>query len=403
MIHPDSSRIGHLAPRVMRILSLALAAVLASGFEQRTFKTAVDLVTVDVTVVDKDGKPITDLKPEDFEVWISQRPRKVVTIDRRIYGATAPASPAAPSPGADRAETSARRMFILAIDEHSLQVASAMAAVNAAERFIDKLQPDDLVGVYAYPTGKATHDLTTDHGAAKRTLRNIMGLRVEPEGRFHMSLSEIIDVANRDQQVQRRVFDRECRGGGCNYTDIRDEAISLVGFLEMTVTQSVGGLRGLTRGLGEIPGRKILLLVSGGLISSGGMGRVNSNAETTQLGREAAAANLDVFALHLDWSFQEALASRGGLRTSYMRDSTMAATGLEMVAGTAGGSVIRVRGTSPEVAFDRVLRETSAYYVLGVEGSEEDRDGRPHPIRVRVKRKGAEWRSRSEVIIPPRR
>ena len=391
----------------MRILSLALAAVLASGFQQQTFNTAVDLVTVDVTVVDKDGKPITDLKTEDFEVWISQRPRKVVTIDRRIYGATAPASPAAPSSdGADRAGTtalSARRMFILAIDEHSLQVASAMAAVKAAEGFIDKLQPDDLVGVYAYPTGKATHDLTTDHGAAKRTLRNIMGLRVEPEGRFHMSLSEIIDVANRDQQVQRNVFDRECKGGGCRLTDIRDEAISLVGFLEMTVTQSVGGLRGLTRGLGEIPGRKILVLVSGGLIASDrGMGRANSNAETMQLGREAAAANLDVFALHLDWSFQEALASRGGLRSSYMRDSTMAATGLEMVAGTAGGSVIRVRGTSPEVAFDRVLRETSAYYVLGVEGSEEDRDGRPHPIRVRVKRKGAEWRSRSEVIIPKR-
>ena len=390
----------------MRILSLALAAVLASGFQQQTFNTAVDLVTVDVTVVDKDGKPITDLKTEDFEVWISQRPRKVVTIDRRIYGATAPASPAAPSSDADRGGTtalSARRMFILAIDEHSLQVASAMAAVKAAEGFIDKLQPDDLVGVYAYPTGKATHDLTTDHGAAKRTLRNIMGLRVEPEGRFHMSLSEIIDVANRDQQVQRNVFDRECKGGGCRLTDIRDEAISLVGFLEMTVTQSVGGLRGLTRGLGEIPGRKILVLVSGGLIASDrGMGRANSNAETMQLGREAAAANLDVFALHLDWSFQEALASRGGLRTSYMRDSTMAATGLEMVAGTAGGSVIRVRGTSPEVAFERVLRETSAYYVLGVEGSEEDRDGRPHPIRVRVKRKGAEWRSRSEVIIPKR-
>lgn len=387
----------------MKIISLALAAVLASGFQRQTFKTAVDLVAVEVTVVDKDGKPIADLKTEDFEVWISQRPRKVVTIDRRIYGATAPASPA-PIPGADRTETapSARRMFILAIDEHSLQAGSAMAAVNAAERFIDKLQPDDLVGVYAYPTGKATHDLTTDHGAAKRTLRNIMGLRVEPEGRFHMSLSEIIDVANRNQQVQRNVFDRECRGGGCQYNDIRDEAISLAGFLEMTVTQSVGGLRGLTRGLGEIPGRKILLLVSGGLISSGGMGRVNSNAETTQLGREAAAANLDVFALHLDWSFQEALASRGGLRSSYMRDSTMAATGLEMVAGTAGGSVIRVRGTAPEVAFDRVLRETSAYYVLGVEGSEEDRDGRPHPIRVRVKRKGAEWRSRSEVIIPKR-
>ncbi|HYN09035.1 MAG TPA: VWA domain-containing protein [Vicinamibacterales bacterium] len=390
----------------MRILSLALAAVLAAGFQRQTFKTAVDLVAVEVNVVDKDGKPIEDLKPEDFEVWISQRPRKVVTIDRRSYGSTAPAPPAAPIPGDNRAQPSApsaRRMFVLAVDEHSLQAGSAMAAMSAAERFIDKLQPDDLVGVYAYPTGTAKHDLTTDHGAAKRTLRNIMGLRVEPEGRFHMSLSEIIDCANGDPQVLRNVLQRECRGGGCSINDIRQEAIGLVGFLEMTVTQSVGALRGLARGLGETPGRKILVLVSGGLISTDHMrGRLNSSAEITEFGREAAAANLDVFALHLDWSFQEALSSKGGLRLSYFRDSNMAATGLEMVAGTAAGRVIRVRGTSPEVAFDRVLRETSAHYLLGVECSEEERDGRPHPIRVRVKRKGAEVRSRSEVIIPRR-
>jgi hypothetical protein len=171
----------------------------------------------------------------------------------------------------------------------------------------------------------------------------------------------------------------------------------------MTVTQSVGALRGVVRGLGEIPGRKILVLVSGGLISTDrSSGRVNSNAEIAQLGREAAAANLDVFALHLDWSFQEALASRGGLRTSYFRDSTIAATGLEIVAGTAGGTVIRVRGTSPDIAFDRIMRETSAYYVLGVDCAEEDRDGRPHPIRVATKRKGAELRSRNQVIIPRR-
>jgi hypothetical protein len=257
--------------------------------------------------------------------------------------------------------------------------------------------------VYAYPTGAAKHDLTTDHAAARRTLRNIMGLRLEPESRFHMSLSEIIDCASGDLQVQRTVFERECRGGACRLTDIRDDAISLAGFLEMTVTQSVGRLRGLVRGLGEIPGRKILVLVSGGLIATDrGSGRVNSGTEITQLGRDAAAANLDVFALHLDWSFQEALSSKGGLRPSYFRDSTMAATGLEMVAGAAAGTVIRVRGTSPEVAFDRVLRETSAYYVLGVEGSEADRDGRPHPILVKIKRKGAEVRHRSEVIIPRR-
>jgi VWFA-related protein len=388
-----------------RVVALALAAILASAFQRQTFNTAVDLVAVDVTVVDKDGKPVEDLALADFEVSISGRARKVVTIDRLKYGA-APSGPSAVPPGDGRGPTtapSARRMYLLAVDEHSLQAGSALAAINAAERFIDKLHPDDLVGLYSYPTGAAKYDLTTDHAAVRRALRSVMGLRVEPEVRFHMTLSEIIDVASGDVQAQRNILQRECPRGGCNLIEIKNDAISAVGFLEMTVTQSVGSLRGLVRGLGETPGRKILVLISGGLISTDrSSGRANSMTEISQLGREAAAANLDVFALHLDWSFQEALASKGGLRTSYFRDSTIAATGLEIVAGTSGGTVIRVRGTSPDVAFDRIMRETSSYYVLGVESVDEDRDGRPHPIRVRVKRRGAEVRSRSEVIIPRR-
>jgi hypothetical protein len=170
----------------------------------------------------------------------------------------------------------------------------------------------------------------------------------------------------------------------------------------MTVSQSVAGLRGLVRGLAAIPGRKVVVLVSGGLVNSDrSSGRANSSQQIALLGREAAVANLELFALHLDWSFQQAL-STGQLRPSALRESGIAATGLEIVAGTAGGAVIRVPGTSPDVAFDRVLRETSAYYLLGVEAAEDDRDGRPHAISVKVKRKGAEVRSRAEVIIPRR-
>jgi VWFA-related protein len=389
-----------------RILPLALAAVLLQSAPQQSFKTAIDLVEVEVTVLDRSGKPVENLTPADFEVWTSGKPRKVVEIYRRTYGQTAAASSAAPVTSDDRAQTAAPgsgRKFILAIDEHSLQVGAGLAAVNAAERFIDRLQPTDLVGVHAYPTGTVTHDLTSDHAAVRRVLRNIRGLRVEPEGRFHLTVSEVIDIASGDPQAQRAVLQRECGRGGCRSDEIRAEATTLAAFLEMTATQSIAGLRGLVRGLGEIPGRKILVLVSGGLVSTDrSSGRVDPRAEISQLGRDAAAANLDVFALHLDWSFQESLASKGGLRTSYFRDSNLAATGLEIVAGTAGGTVIRVRGTSPDVAFSRIMRETSAYYVLGVECGDEDRDGRPRPIRVRVKRSGIEIRHRSQVIVPAR-
>ena len=292
-------------------------------------------------------------------------------------------------------------MFILAVDEHSLHVSNALAAVNAAERFIDRLQPDDLVGLQAYPTGSAHHDLTTDHAAVRLAVRKTTGLFQEPSSKFRLSPSEAIDIASGDRDSLMTVLKRECPSLPCNLIDIRNEAISLAGSIEMRVSQSVGGLRGLVRSLEKVPGRKMLVLVSGGLISTDrGMGRANATAEIAQLGRETAQANVAIFALHLDWSFIESLSSRGGLRTSYFRDSNMAASGLETVAGTAGGTVFRVYGTSPDAAFDRVLRETSAHYLLGVDPGPEDRDGQARSIRVKVKRRGAQARSRTSVIIP---
>jgi VWFA-related protein len=387
---------------MIRVL-LLFAAALALQAQQPTFKSGVDLVAVDVHVVDLQGRPVVDLKPEDFEVQIAGDRRKVASAElisydsataapRAIEAAAAPVTEDVPRP---------RRMFILAVDEHSLHISNAMAAVNAAERFIDKLLPDDLVGLYAYPTGVATHDLTNDHASVRREVRKITGLYSEPMGRFNLSPSEAIDIASGDRDALMAVFRRACMGGSCTQTEIRNEAISFAGTIEMRVSQSLGGLRGLVRGLEDVPGRKTLVMVSGGLITTDrGMGRANAHAEIASLAREVARSNISVFALHLDWSFLESLSSRSGLRLSYFRDSNMAATGLEMVAGAAGGAVFRVHGTSPDVAFDRVLRETSAHYLLGVEIASADRDGEVKPIRVRVNRRNTTVRSRTTVLVP---
>ena len=331
---------------MIRVLLLFVAA-LALQAQQPTFKSGVDLVAVDVHVVDRQGRPVTDLKPGDFEVEIAGDRRKVASAELISYD-TATAAPAVTATPDTAPPTTAetprpRRMFILAVDEHSLHASNAMAAVNAAERFIDKLQPDDLVGLYAYPTGAATHDLTTDHASVRREVSRIAGLYSEPMGRFDLSPSEAIGIASGDRDMQLQVFRRACASGGCNQNEIRNEAISLAGTIEMRVSQSLGGLRGLVRGLEDIPGRKTLVMVSGGLIMTDrGTGRANATAEIASLAREVARANISVFALHLDWSFLEAVSSRSGLRLSYFRDSNMAATGLEMIAGAAGGAVFRV-------------------------------------------------------------
>ena len=74
-------------------------------------------------------------------------------------------------------------------------------------------------------------------------------------------------------------------------------------------------------------------------------------------------------------------------------------SGLETIAGAAGGSLFQVF-VGADIAFDRVLRETAAAYLLGVEPLEGDRDGKTHRISVKVRMSGAEVRSRREVMLP---
>jgi len=388
---------------MLRIPCFAAAILLAMMQQQPAFRTGVDLVAVEVTVIDRDGAPIAGLTPADFEVSISGHARRVVKAEWLTYGAeritptTATLAGDAPGPPVTRAP---RRQYVIAIDEESFQPAAAIAAKTAAARFIDKLRPDDYVGVYAYPTGKANMALTQDHAAVKKVLDGVNALRHEPPGRFHMNAAEIVDIANGDKEVLRNVVERECESG-CTARDVFTEANGLAGYLEMNVTRSVEGLRGLVRGLARLPGRKVLVLVSGGLVSSDRAGRRVSSVSTIRtLTHDAAAANLELFVLHLDWSFLESFAEINAPATSYYRNSDLAASGLEILAGVLGGDVTRVLGTSPDFAFNRVLSKTSAYYLLGVEPADDDRDGKPHPIKVKVKRRGADVMSRAEVTIP---
>jgi VWFA-related protein len=387
---------------MIRIQFLAAMVLLAAPQERQTFKADVELVAVEATVIDNKDTPVQGLGPDDFAVTISGRPRRVVKAEWLTYGTERAALSGAPArAAADAASTPAtpppQRKYIVAIDEESFQPAAVRAAKAAAEKFVDKLRPDDYVGVYAYPTGKANMALSHDHAAVKKELAGVNALHHEPISQFHMAVGEIVDIANGDKRVLAEVAQRE----SADPKQVTTEANGLATYLEFEVTRSVDGLRGLIRGLARVPGRKVLVLVSGGLVSSDRVGkRVSSGSTIRTLTHDAAAANLELYVLHLDWSFIEAFAERNQLASSFYRDSDLARTGLEIMAGTLGGDVTRVHGTNPDFAFNQVLSKTSAYYLLGVEPDDKDRDGKPHEIKVKVQRRGVTVLHRTEVTIP---
>ena len=385
------------------------------------FKSGVELMAVDVSVVDGSGQPVRGLRPDQFEVLLDGRPRRVASAEMLDFVTSA--KPAGPAAAVARPVFSSNehpvdgaavgRLIYIAVDQASFRTAGAYGAMEAARRFIDRVQPSDRVGLIAFPVPGPVIDASRNHELARTAMTKILGtadpLRSQTGSRVSLSLAEGIDIRANEQMVFDGVVVRECpnlRGPtleGCKQ-DVLSEAAGIGLAADIQANRSISGLQGVIRGLAQIRERKILVLVSAGLPVSD---RIGANAQNSGpiylLGREAAAANLSLHVLHIDSTFLDAFSPanrRGpGLDSDLWREMSMMSTGLEIVAASGGGSLHRVVAGA-EAAFDQVLRETAASYVLGVEPAEGDRDGKTHRIRVRVSVPGVGVHSRTEVVLP---
>jgi len=388
--------------RALDVVALAALSLAGSLWQQPVFKGGVDLIVVDAQVVDRRGQPMLDLDDADFEVRINTKRRRIISA-QLVHQApsTRTTIPAGAGGVADQQVSTVPRAFVLAVDESSFQPQHALAAMKAARRFVDQIPSSDLVAVYKYPIGDSSLVFTTDRDVASRQLASVVGGLQLPYTRRNIRASEVVDIAAGDADVLTAVARRECPMQPC-YREVTNEARELAVAFEMQVAQSVNGLRRLLKVLSRYPGRKILVVVSGGLLSSDRIGgRPDVRGLIDQVAAEASLANTVLYVLHVDSSFLDVFSPRGGLATaSIMRDSAVLGSGLERFAGKSGGALFRVEADAGDAAFDRILRETSAHYLLAVESEPGDYDGRVHYLVVRVGRRGAIVRSRATVALP---
>jgi VWFA-related protein len=383
--------------------------------QQPVFRTGVDLLRVDVQVVGDRGEPNPMLRAEDFEVAIDGRTRRVISAELVQY--------AAPAPDAARAAVSIRtpgtvpedsRLYVLAVDQASISAGGLMEVRQAVRRFVAQLRPEDMIGLYDFPFRLPGLDLTHDHSAVARAFERIVGLRDRQLGVFSLLPSEIIDITSGDRDALDKVVLRECDPDDTSCpTAVRQEAHAMAGYYETEAQQRLHGISNLVYGLSRVPGRKTVIMISGGMMSTTRTGgRPDVTGVMGLIGEAAAAADANFYVIHWDMSFFDAY-SASTRRTAHaphhafqslFDDRIAMSQGLEWFAGKSGGALLRVEAGTGDNAFTRVLRETSAYYLLGVEPQPEDRDGEAHFLRVRVKPRGSTVRHRTQVLIPiPRR
>jgi VWFA-related protein len=375
-----------------------------------TFRSAVDVIAVDVQVVDKDGRPVLGLTPDKFEVTIEGRRRRVVSADLVDYSRTAADAETSARPTLTTAMTQGR-VILIAIDCLSISSGVAQSAIVAAKNLISHLPADDFVGLFVYPVGPQLAP-TTNHAAVAHAVESLIPQLDAPMSTFHLNASDIIDLSTLTGggSAEGEALDlvTQLCGGDPNCAQrLRDEVLGLVIYYEGEGYASLEMFRTWLKSLVLVPGAKTVVLISGGLIAADIPGaRPNLNELGIAVGKSAAQSNVRVYTMFLDQGWREQMAAEtrnGRLRMEYVeRESTIRERWLDEFSGGAGGSLLKVLAGNGEAAVDRILSETSAYYLLGVQPDEADRDGRAHSINVKVSQRSVTVRGRTWVMIPSR-
>jgi VWFA-related protein len=324
---------------------------------------------------------------------------------------------------------------MLAVDAGSFSIGNSRGAVAAARGFLERLQPNDLVGVYTYPLGPRV-DPTFDRAQVRHALDGVVGGGQSLMSQYHLSPAEVIDInaemasvashmtpvpvgrqagqatalLGTETETLSRVQLRECGNEADSrcVESIQQDAQAMAFFYEGEMTRAVTGLGEMLQRLGDYPGRKTVVLLSGGMPVSDRLGGRPSIGDAARaLGENAARANATVYALHLDSTFFQTTTAENRRTDKFPvspeREAVMMGRFLDQFADTSGGTMMRILVGSGEQALDQILRETSAYYLLGVSPADADRDGRTHRLKVKVDERDATVRSRTWVLVPKKR
>ncbi len=362
------------------------------------FAARTELVLVDVSVSDRDGRPVTDLNVDDFTLEVNGRPRAIASSQ---YVSTVPDTPATAAdagvPSSNDAPTSGR-LLLFVIDDGHIRLGAAQAVVRTSEMLLSQLAPGDLVGVSRLPSGVGSVEFTADRRRVREALARPAGSASGPNTGVQVQISEAYALETGDTDTWNQAVARECSGLSDIIMESCADALETEAHTAITEagTRAVQTLRYLDMlfsRLAKLNTPVNVVMLSEGLF----LGRTPT--ALTAVSRRAAEARVTLHIVRPANSLIMDASRQFVSSTSYGMDDYLMRDGLEQLAGVTRGRMVQVAAGTGAGIFERLNREMSGYYLLGFEPSDADRTGRQRRIRVQVRRKGISVRSRPTFAL----
>jgi VWFA-related protein len=424
---PSVDRLAAGAPhRSAWLVALAVAGLVAAAQAQqpRVFRAEVDVVPIDLVVLDREGRPVSGLAVQNFQVTVDGQPRKVVSA-QFLSSASAPSAPRTTAPratrfdvdeafdtvyvGNDRAAGSGpapARRVIIAIDQSSFATATGRSAATAARGLLDLLHPNDRVGLAVFPPPGPNLRPTLDHQRIRLALGQVTGGSESfPRTELMLTVSDALAWQGGDTLTRAQVMQRACSVLSVDTCrqDLESSVTQVVQYAQRQSQTTLRALSDVIRAASIEGGPTAIVLVSGGLFGGGSAPQLGVDEEMRAVARLAAASRATLYGIYSESGFLDRDSmERSRVAGFSTADGELRLGGLRHLAGLCGGTVTRVTSGS-DVGFRRVSLELSAYYLLGIESGPSDRDGQRHRIRVQVDRPGLTVRSREELYLPATR
>jgi VWFA-related protein len=362
------------------------------------FETKTELVLVDVNVVDRDAKPVPTLTQADFQLEVNGQPRPIASVQFISTAPTngTPSTPREAQATSNESETTGR-LLLFVIDESSLRVGSSRTLLRTAERLFSRLASGDLVGLARIPTGVGSVEFTADRKRITDALMRVTGAASARVGMANVRISEAWALETNDVSTFQQAVDRECVGeSGPSLEACRNqvEADARQLLMEMSARARVTlqALEALLKNMVALKTPVNIVMISEGMFVA------RDRVHMQELGRRAAQARATIHIMRPASNyFDVEERAAPGINARFFDDGLME-EGLDQVAAETRGSMTVVQGDGA-IAFDRLGRELSGYYLLGFEPTDADRTGKERRIKVEVRPRGLTVRSRPTFVI----